>query len=98
MTGNVSDAEDLSQEAIARAIERGDQVVDDDPTGWLIRIATTTCLDHLRRATVRARVTPLVDPVDLADLPAANPTGDPEHAAILREDVRYAVVVALQHL
>jgi RNA polymerase sigma-70 factor (ECF subfamily) len=98
MTGHVSDAEDLSQETIARAIERSDQVVDDDPTGWLIRIATTTCLDHLRRNAVRRRVTELVDPLDLAELPPGESVDDPERATILREDVRYAVIVALQQL
>jgi RNA polymerase sigma factor (sigma-70 family) len=98
MTGGVQDADDLCQEAIARAIERADQVVADDPTGWLVRIATTACLDHLRRATVRERVTALVDPLDLPELAPGVAAEDPERAAILREDVRYAVVVALQAL
>jgi len=98
MTGATHDADDLCQEAIARAIERGDQLASDDATGWLVRIATTTCLDHLRRATVRERVTALVDPLDLSDLSPGDETDDPERAAILREDVRYAVVVALQAL
>jgi RNA polymerase sigma factor (sigma-70 family) len=98
MTGAVQDADDLCQEAIARAIERADQVVAGDPTGWLVRIATTACLDHLRRATVRERVTALVDPLDLPELVPGVAADDPERAAILREDVRYAVVVALQAL
>ncbi|HUQ06072.1 MAG TPA: sigma-70 family RNA polymerase sigma factor [Kofleriaceae bacterium] len=98
MTGAVQDADDLCQEAIARAIERADQVVAGDPTGWLLRIATTTSLDHLRRATVRDRVTTLVDPLDLPDMAPGERAEDPERAAILREDVRYAVVVALQAL
>jgi RNA polymerase sigma factor (sigma-70 family) len=98
MTGRRQDADDLSQEAIARAIERAEQLAADDPTGWLIRIVTTTCLDHLRRAAVRDRFTALVDPLDLADLTPGEPATDPARAAILREDVRYAVVVALQAL
>ena len=98
MTGGVQDADDLCQEAITRAIERADQLVADDPTGWLVRIATTTCLDHLRRTTVRERVTALVDPLDLPELAPGEAADDPERAAILREDVRYAVVVALQAL
>jgi RNA polymerase sigma factor (sigma-70 family) len=97
MTGSSHDADDLCQESIARAIERVDQVTSDDPTGWLVRIATTTCLDHLRRAGVRERVT-LVDPLDLPEVTPGEPTGDPQRATILREDVRYAVVVALQTL
>jgi RNA polymerase sigma factor (sigma-70 family) len=98
MTGSVQDAEDLCQESIARALERAEQRTADDPTGWLVRIATTTCLDHLRRTTVRERVTTLVDPLDLPDLVPGERSHDPERAAILREDVRYAVIVALQVL
>jgi RNA polymerase sigma-70 factor, ECF subfamily len=97
MTGGVQDAEDLCQETIARALERSEQRTADDPTGWLVRIATTTCLDHLRRATVRDRVM-LVDPLDMPELDPGELTSDPERVAILREDVRYAVIVALQAL
>src|SRR6185503_3312471 len=98
MTGRTSEADDLCQDAIARAIERGDQLTGDDPTGWLLRIATTTCLDHLRKAAVRRRLTALSDPLDAPELSPGTPTADPEGAAILGEDVRYAVIVALQHL
>jgi len=98
MTGRSSDSDDLCQETIARAIERGGQVVDDDPTGWLIRIATTTCLDHLRRDLTRRRLTELVDPIDLPGLVPGELVADPERAAILRQDIRYAFVVALQHV
>jgi RNA polymerase sigma-70 factor, ECF subfamily len=98
MTGRTHDADDLCQEAIARAIERADQLVGDDPTGWLLRIATTTSLDHLRHSAVRERAVVLTDALDLADLSAGDRVDDPERATILREDVRYAVVVALQQL
>lgn len=43
-------------------------------------------------------MTALSDPLDLPELSPGTQTADPERAAILREDVRYAVVVALQHL
>ncbi|MFN0249652.1 MAG: sigma-70 family RNA polymerase sigma factor [Kofleriaceae bacterium] len=98
MTGRTSDADDLCQEAVARALSRSHQLVDDDPTGWLIRIATTVCLDHLRRETTRRRVTELADWLDTPGLGAGVPVDDPERVAILREDVRYAVVVALQQV
>jgi RNA polymerase sigma-70 factor, ECF subfamily len=98
MTGRTHDADDLCQEAIARAIERADQVASADPTGWLLRVATTTCLDHLRHSAIHDRTVVLVDPLDVADLPPGERVDDPERAAILREDVRYAVVVALQQL
>src|SRR5262249_7841680 len=98
MTGRTSDADDLCQEAIARAIERFDQQTGGDATGWLLRIATTTCLDHLRKESTRRRLTALVDPLDRADEPPGEAADDPERKAILREDIRFAVIVALQRL
>jgi RNA polymerase sigma-70 factor (ECF subfamily) len=100
MTGSRSGADDLSQEAIARALEREAGLAERGALeGWLFRIATTVCLDHLRRQGRERRLTDLVDPLDLPDLPAGGESvRDPEGAAILREDVRFAVVVALQRL
>jgi RNA polymerase sigma-70 factor (ECF subfamily) len=100
MTGSRAEADDLSQEAIARAIEREGGLADRSRLeGWLFRIATTVCLDHLRRGRRVRRVTELVDPLDLPDLPAGGPAApDPEAATILRDDVRFAIVVALQSL
>jgi RNA polymerase sigma-70 factor (ECF subfamily) len=98
MTGRTSDADDLCQEAVARALARGDQILDVDPTAWLMRVATTVCLDHLRRETTRRRVTELADWLDVPGLKPGAASGDPERAAILRDDVRYAVVVALQQI
>ena len=97
MTGARTDADDLSQEAIARAIERADDLHDGAAVeGWLFRIATTVCLDHLRRERRARALTELVDPVAFDDVPAS--PGDPEATSLLRDDVRLAVVAALQHL
>lgn len=98
MTGRTSDADDLCQEALARALSRSEQVLDSDPTGWLIRVATNLCLDHLRRETTRRRVTELADWLDIPGLKPGTIVDDPERRAMLREDVRYAVVVALQQV
>jgi RNA polymerase sigma-70 factor (ECF subfamily) len=99
MTGNRSEADDLSQEAIARAIERADQSTSDDPSGWVLRLTTRVCLDHLRRRKIERRVSELVDPLDVPEMAAGEERGsDPERTTILREDVRYAIIVALQHL
>jgi len=97
MTGRRADADDLSQEAIARAIERAEDLQNDTAVdGWLFRIATTACLDHLRRERRTRALTELVDPIAFDDIPA--PPADPEATIILRDDVRLAVVAALQHL
>jgi len=96
MTGRRAEADDLSQEAIARAIERADDLQSADAEGWLFRIATTVCLDHLRRDRRTRSITDLVDPIAFDDFPAA--AAGPEATALLRDDVRLAVIVALQHL
>jgi RNA polymerase sigma-70 factor (ECF subfamily) len=97
MTGRRADADDLCQEAIARAIERADDLIATTRAdAWLFRIATTICLDHLRRTNRIERVTELVDPILLDD--TAAPPDDPETAVIRRDDVRFAIVVALQRL
>ena len=97
MTGRRAEADDLSQEAIARAIERADDLHDGAAAeGWLFRIATTVCLDHLRRERRARALTELVDPVAFEDAPA--PAAGPEATALLRDDVRLAIVAALQHL
>ena len=50
MVGNVADAQDLTQEAFIKALQRSDQLKDGDKaTHWLSRIATNTALDFLRR-------------------------------------------------
>ncbi|HSQ04254.1 MAG TPA: sigma-70 family RNA polymerase sigma factor, partial [Burkholderiales bacterium] len=100
MTGKRDDADDLCQEAVTRAIERAERLTHfDHLDGWLVRIATTVCLDHLRHHRIERRVTELVDPLAIADLSPGSVFADgPEAATILRDDVRFAVMVALQHL
>jgi RNA polymerase sigma factor (sigma-70 family) len=99
MTGRRAVADDLAQEAIARAVERANQVSDDDPTGWLLTVAARVCLDHSRKARVERRATELADPLDGSEWLAGHGNATaPDEAAILREDLRYAIVVALQHL
>lgn len=98
MTGRRAEADDLSQEAIARAIERADSL--DQPQsvdGWLFRIATTVCLDHLRRVKRVQGVTDLVDPL-VFEAVDDDRSASGEDAVLRREDVRFAVIAALQHL
>src|SRR5689334_9610173 len=84
MTGSRAEADDLCQESIARAIERADQLAADDPTGWILRLATRVCLDHHRHRKVERRVTELVDPLDVPDWVAGEASTDPEQTTILR--------------
>src|SRR6202161_3611750 len=47
---NVADAQDLTQEAFIKALQRQDQLKDELKSAhWLSRIATNTALDFLRR-------------------------------------------------
>ncbi|MGD1071833.1 MAG: RNA polymerase sigma factor [Bryobacteraceae bacterium] len=50
IVGNVHDAQDLTQEAFIKALQRQEQLKDEQKaTHWLSRIATNTALDFLRR-------------------------------------------------
>src|SRR5476651_529269 len=47
---NVSDAQDLTQEAFIKALQRQDQLKDEQKAAhWLSRIATNTAIDFVRR-------------------------------------------------
>jgi len=48
---NADDAQDLTQEAFIKALQRSSQIKDlDKATHWLSRIATNTAIDFLRRS------------------------------------------------
>src|SRR5258708_7044046 len=50
IVGNVHDAQDLTQEAFIKALQRQEQLKDEQKaTHWLSRIATNTAIDFLRR-------------------------------------------------
>src|SRR5512142_3542204 len=50
VVGNVADAQDLTQEAFIKALQRQDQLKDlEKAAHWLSRIATNTAIDFLRR-------------------------------------------------
>ncbi len=51
IVGNVADAQDLTQEAFIKALQRHDQLKDlDKAAHWLSRIASNTAIDFLRRS------------------------------------------------
>lgn len=97
MTGDATAADDLAQDALERAIERAGQATDDRFEGWLYRVASTTCLDYLRRRKIETRAVTLVDPIDLAEAPFATEAGA-EARLLRREDVRFAILTSLQSL
>jgi len=50
IVGNVADAQDLTQEAFIKALQRHEQLKDEQKAAhWLSRIATNTAIDFLRR-------------------------------------------------
>src|ERR1700694_3186843 len=50
IVGNIHDAQDLTQEAFIKALQRQEQLKDElKAAHWLSRIATNTALDFLRR-------------------------------------------------
>jgi RNA polymerase sigma-70 factor (ECF subfamily) len=50
IVGNPADAQDLTQEAFIKALQRQDQLKDEQKAAhWLSKIATNTALDFLRR-------------------------------------------------
>ncbi len=57
LTGNRSDAEDLTQEVFVRALTSADTLRADGVEGWLHRVTTNLFLDHARRR-ARTRVDP----------------------------------------
>src|SRR2546427_1550563 len=67
--GNVADAQDLTQEAFIKALQRQDQLKDlDKAAHWLSRIASNTAIDFLRRhgkvnfCEIDSLVEPLTEP------------------------------------
>src|SRR5713101_1459150 len=50
IVGNTADAQDLTQEAFIKALQRQEQLKDEQKAAhWLSRIATNTAIDFLRR-------------------------------------------------
>jgi RNA polymerase sigma-70 factor, ECF subfamily len=82
MVGDVADAQDLTQEAFIKALQRQDQLKDlEKAAHWLSRIATNTALDFLRR---RGRYA--VSGLDAAPDPVAvSEYDDPETRLLRRE-------------
>lgn len=94
IVGNVPDAQDLTQEAFIKALQRQDQLKDlEKAAHWLSRIASNTAIDFLRRSG-------RVSFSDLEDMPepfASAPHESPEQL-VLRAEHREHLESALSVL
>jgi RNA polymerase sigma-70 factor (ECF subfamily) len=81
IVGNVDDAQDLTQEAFIKALQRADQLKDAEKAAhWLSRIASNTAIDFLRR---HGKVN-FCDIDTLLD-PLSEPSESPEQAVLRGE-------------
>src|SRR5579863_8419103 len=86
IVGNVPDAQDLTQEAFIKALQRQDQLKDlDKAAHWLSRIASNTAIDFLRRS---GRVS-FSDIDDLVEPVAGPPEESPEELVLRAEHREY---------
>ncbi len=100
MTGSVSDAEDLCQEAWLRW-ERVDHATVEAPEGWLVRTVTNLAIDRSRSARHRREryVGPyLPEPLVSGPLADATASDDPETHSELADSLTFAFLVVLDEL
>jgi RNA polymerase sigma-70 factor (ECF subfamily) len=82
IVGNVDDAQDLTQEAFIKALQRQEQLKDIEKAAhWLSRIASNTAIDFLRR---HGRVT-FSDIDDMPD-PLSSPACESPEQILLRSE------------
>ena len=85
IVGNVADAQDLTQEAFIKALQRQDQLKDiDKASHWLSRIASNTAIDFLRR---NGKVN--FCEIDTLIEPLSEPSESPEQAVLRSEHRAY---------
>lgn len=90
IVGNVHDAQDLTQEAFIKALQRQDQLKDELKSAhWLSRIATNTAIDFLRR---HGRVSFC----EIAEAPESH--SETPEAAVLRSEQRTWLAAGLERL
>jgi RNA polymerase sigma-70 factor, ECF subfamily len=94
VVGNVADAQDLTQEAFIKALQRQDQLKDlDKAAHWLSRIASNTAIDFLRRS---GRVS--FSELDAAPEPVAVSSADSPEQILLRAERRESLEASLDIL
>lgn len=94
IVGNVADAQDLTQEAFIKALQRQDQLKDlEKAARWLSRIASNTAIDFLRRS---GRVA-FTDIEDMPEPFVTSPADSPEQV-LLRNEHRERLEAGLEIL
>ena len=96
LTGNISDAQDIAQEAFARAWQRWDSVRGfEAPEAWVRRVATNLAISRFRRDRIaRAAARYLI----AADVPEISPDTVALVAALRTLPERQRVVVVLHYV
>lgn len=96
LTGNIADAQDIAQEAFARAWQRWDTVrACDSPEAWVRRVTTNLATNRYRRErTARAAARQLVAP----DVPEVSPDTVALVAGLRTLPERQRVVLVLHYL
>jgi RNA polymerase sigma-70 factor (ECF subfamily) len=85
IVGNVADAQDLTQEAFIKALQRQDQLKElEKAPHWLSRIASNTAIDFLRRS---GKVS--FCEIDTLGEPLQEPSESPEQAVLRSEHRAY---------
>src|SRR3984957_16666760 len=85
---NVDDAQDLTQEAFIKALQRQDQLKElDKAAHWLSRIASNTAIDFLRRNGKQSfcEIDSLLEPLSEPSEPPSRACCDPNIARILKK-------------
>src|SRR5258706_214442 len=94
IVNNVADAQDLTQEAFIKGLQRQDQLKDlEKAAHWLSRIASNTAIDFLRRA---GRVS--FSELEELPEPVLRSTLDNPEQLVLRSEHRYALEASLSVL
>jgi RNA polymerase sigma-70 factor (ECF subfamily) len=90
IVGNVHDAQDLTQEAFIKALQRQEQLKDEHKAAhWLSRIATNTAIDFLRRSG-------RVNFCEITDAPESG--ADTPELSVLRSEQRTWLAAGMERL
>lgn len=106
MLASYEEAEDAVQEAMIRAWQHRDRIAEGGANlrAWLYRVCTNVCLDQIRRAKRRPITGTAAEVAWLQPYPdalldrAVDPDAGPDAAAVDRETIELAFLVALQAL